>query len=212
MQIHKNIYLLNGVGHESNMYLIDGELLVDTGTGAFFQETKKEIENLGVKPNKIKTIVNTHCHFDHTGGNKKFREWTKAEIAIHKKDKKWLETGRNTLAEKFSENARSITVDKELERGDAIRTKNFNFEVIHTPGHTPGSICLYEKNKGILISGDTIFCDGLGSTDFPGGNKRDLLFSIKKLTKLKAKLLLPGHGTPKVGGASLLVKQIYAIQ
>ncbi|MCD6215822.1 MAG: MBL fold metallo-hydrolase [Candidatus Aenigmatarchaeota archaeon] len=212
MQVHKNIFLFDGVGYDSNIYLIDGEVLVDTGTGAFFSETKDEIMKLGFGPRKIKLIVNTHCHFDHTGADKKFRDWTKAKIAIHKKDKAWLESGRNTLAESFNEQARSITVDQVLERGSKIKTKNFTFEVIHTPGHTPGSICLYEKNHGILISGDTIFSDGIGRTDYPGGSKRDLLFSIKKLTRLKVKTLLPGHGMPKIGGASLLIKQIYAIQ
>ncbi|RLI96474.1 MAG: MBL fold metallo-hydrolase [Candidatus Aenigmatarchaeota archaeon] len=210
MQVYKGIYLLDGVGFDSNIYVIDGEVIVDTGTGAFFKETKEEMLRLGLKPKRFKLIINTHCHFDHTGGDKKFRDWLKAKIAIHKKDRKSLETGKNTLAELFDEKARSITADIELDKKDVIKTKNFSFEIIATPGHTPGSICLYEKKKRILISGDTIFTDGIGRTDYPGGSKRELINSIEKLAKLRVDCLLPGHGMPKTVGAGVLIKQILA--
>jgi len=210
MQICKGLFLFDGVGYDCNIYMIDGEIVVDTGTGTFFREMKDEIQNLGFNPKKIKTIVNTHCHFDHTGGNKKFRDWLKAKIAIHKKDRKSLESGKNTIAEYFGGEAKAVSVDKELDRGDTIRTKNFSFEIIPTPGHTPGSICLYDRRKKILISGDTVFSDGVGRTDYPGGNKRDLIKSVKKLTKLRVDCLLPGHGMPKTMGANFLIKQIYA--
>jgi len=199
---------MGGVGHDSNIYLIDNELLVDTGTGVFFPQMKEEILNLGIDPKKIKMIVNTHCHFDHTGADKKFRDFLKAKIAIHKADKKALETGDGTLAEMFGQTPRAITVDKTLKDGSKIKTKNFTFEVISTPGHTPGSICLYERDKGILISGDTLFADGVGRTDLPGGDKKAMKKSIKRLSELKIKYLLPGHGMPKMSGVDFLIKQI----
>ena len=210
MQVYKNILLLDGVGYDCNIYLIDNEILVDSGTGIFFQEIKNEMIRLGISPKKIHTIINTHCHFDHTGGDRKFRDWLKAKIAIHRKDRRWLESGRNIIAEMFDQQAKATTVDIELDRKDTIKTKNFCFEVLSTPGHTPGSICLYEKKKRILLSGDTIFSNGVGRTDLPGGNKRDLLNSMKKLTKLRVECMLPGHGMPRTTGADFLIKQIFA--
>lgn len=208
MQIYKGIILMGGVGYDSNIYIIDGELIVDTGTGLFFSELKEEIENWGYDINKLKTVVNTHCHFDHTGGNKKFRDWLKAEIAVHEGDKESVETGSGTMAKVFGTVAKTVTVDHILTHGDKIKTKNFSFEVIHTPGHTPGSICLYDKKKRILISGDTLFEDGTGRSDLPGGDKYSLEKSLKKLSKYKITYLLPGHGMPKISGVEFLIKQL----
>ncbi|MEM7819786.1 MAG: MBL fold metallo-hydrolase [Candidatus Aenigmatarchaeota archaeon] len=206
MQICKGIEMLGGTGNDSNIYLVDGELLVDTGTGIFFSDIKREIEKK-FDINKIMMIVNTHHHFDHTGGNKKFRDWLKANIAIHSADKNALESGK-TLAEFFGEKSKIITADKILKNGTIIKTKNFIFEVVHTPGHTPGSICLYEKNKRILISGDTLFSDGIGRTDLPEGDKDQMLSSLKKLLGYNINFLLPGHGTPKLGGIDFLIKRM----
>ncbi len=208
MQVYKNIIMMGGVGYDCNVYLIDGEVLVDTGTGLFFVQMKEEIENMGYAIKDIKNIINTHSHFDHTGGNKKFRDWLKAKIFIHHDDKNDLETGDNTMAHMFGQTARTVTVNEELENGDKIKTENFSFEVISTPGHTPGSICLYDKNSKILISGDTLFENGVGRADLPGGSKQDLKKSLTKLSKLNVTYLLPGHGMPKIGGISFLTKQM----
>ncbi len=210
MQVLKGIILTGGIGYDSNIYLIDKEILVDVGTGIFFNEIKEEFENLGIDFEKIHTIINTHCHYDHVGADKSFRDLCKAEIAIHKNDKDAIESGNGTLAEYFGKKMKSVTVDKILNENDKIKTKNFTFTVISTPGHTPGSICLYEKNKKILISGDTIFADSIGRSDLPNGNKEDLKRSIIKLSKLDVKYLLPGHGMPKIGGVDFLFKQILA--
>ena len=207
MQIMKGIVLMNGVGYNSNIYLIDGELLVDAGTGSMFSEVKEEISNNGFTPDQIQAVVNTHCHYDHTGGDKKFRDWTGAKIAIHKKDARALESGEGTLAEMFDETAKTITVDKRLKGGNRIVTSNFDFEVIETPGHTPGSICLYEKEKKLLISGDTLFTSGMGRTDLPGGNEKNLFDSLYKLSKLDIDYLLPGHDMPKTSGVNFILKR-----
>lgn len=196
-----------GLGNDCNIYLIDDELLVDTGTGINFSAIKKEMQTKH-DVSRIKTIVNTHCHFDHTGGNKKFRDWTGAVIAIHEKERTALETGVGTMAELFKESARTVTADKLLRNGHAIKTQNFYFHVIHTPGHTPGSICLYEKNYKMLISGDTVFDGGVGRTDFPGGNKGALINSLDKLAKYPINYLFPGHGAPKIGGVNFDIRQM----
>lgn len=209
MQPIKGVYLWSGSGFDSNVYLIDGEVLVDTGTGDFFSEVKNEILTMGMDAANIRTIVNTHHHFDHTGGDKKFRDWLKANIAIHTADRAALEHGE-TLAELFGRGAKFITADISLEDKDVIRTKHFNLEVVHTPGHTEGGICLYERKRRFLISGDTLFADGFGRTDLPGGSTEEMKNSLKRLDKLDAEYLFPGHGAPKIGGISFLIKQILA--
>ncbi len=206
MQPYKGIHLLDGVGFDSNVYLIDGEIMVDTGSGIFFKELRDEITNLGFDLSKIRMIINTHSHFDHSGGDKKFRDLLKIPICIHAAEKKNLETG-DVLAEMFGKVAKSVTVDRVLHEGDVIETKNFSFEIIHTPGHSPGSICLYDKRRKILISGDTLFADGPGTTKLKGGDVNLMRDSLERLSNLNIMYLLPGHGMPKVGGIIYLIKK-----
>ncbi len=201
MVILPGIEIIEGVGNECNIYIIDGEIVVDTGTGDSFPEIKDRISK------GIRIIINTHCHFDHTGGNKKFRDRLHAEIAVHEKDKDAVETGQGTLAENFGCTYRTLTVDRKLRNGSAIKTKNFSFEVVHTPGHTPGSICLYDKKKKILISGDTLFGDSIGRTDL-GGSKEQMKKSLDKLCGMSIEYLLPGHGPIKIGGIHFLTRQM----
>lgn len=201
MIVLPGIEMIEGVGSECNIYVIDNEAVVDTGTGNSFPDIKDRL------PKGIKTIINTHCHFDHCGGNKKFRDCLHAAIAIHEKDKIAVETGRGTMAEMFGESYKVLTADKALKEGSAIKTRNFSFEVIHTPGHTPGSICLYEKKNKILISGDTLFEDSVGRTDL-GGSREQLQKSLDRLAELDVEYLLPGHGTIKIGGIHFLIRQM----
>jgi len=208
MHVYSGIEVLGGMEQEPNIYLVDGELLVDTGTGTFFADMKNYIEGK-YDCYKIRSIVNTHHHFDHSGGNAKFRNWLKATISLHANDKPYLENGDN-LAEAFGAVPKIVTVDKTLREGSTIRTKNFSFNVVHTPGHTPGSICLYEKEKRILISGDTLFEDKIGRFDLPGGDRQKMLQSLQKLLNYNIHYLLPGHGPPKIGGVSFHIKQMIA--
>jgi len=212
MRVTKNIFLLNGVGYDCNVYLVDGELLIDTGTGIFFPQLSEEIVNMGYELRKIKQIVNTHCHFDHAGADKKFRDATKAELMIHQTEAKAIQTGdgKLTLADFFEEKFVSTTVTKQLKDGDIISTDNYDFRVIHTPGHSPGSISLYDKKSRVLISGDTLFADGIGRTDYPGGDKDALMDSLKRLDELPINLLLPGHGMFLNVGVNHLIKSILA--
>ncbi|MBI2579880.1 MAG: MBL fold metallo-hydrolase [Candidatus Aenigmarchaeota archaeon] len=209
MLIYKNIHLLQGIDEDCNVYVIDGEVMIDAGTGKFFPEMKGEMEKTDTSA--LKSIINTHYHFDHTGGSKKFRDWLGAEICIHSKDREYMENG-NTLAEMFGEKPRITTVDSVLKEKGVIKTKNFRFEILHTPGHTPGSVCLYEREKCILISGDTIFEGNFGRTDLPGGSMEDMMKSLKKLSELKVSYLFPGHGSIKIGGIGFVIKQAMALK
>ncbi len=206
MRVYNNIYVLDGAGFDSNVYIVDGELLIDAGSGEFFRETVDEMVHLGLDPRNIKTIVFTHHHFDHTGAGKMFRDYFNSDLVIHYADRKFLERGE-TLAETFGSRARSITPSWVVSDGDVISTKNFDFVVIHTPGHTPGHICLYEQKRKILFSGDLLFSDSLG--DIEKGSDRELMLeSLREVLDRNIMYLFPGHGNPKVGGIGLLIKTI----
>lgn len=207
MYVCKGVEIIPGGQDDCNMYLLDGEILVDTGTGMFFSEAKEAFKDKDIS--RIKLIVNTHYHFDHTGGNKKFRDWLKADVAIHTADKKYLQTGQ-TLAELWNQKDKVITVDRTLRHGNVLKTDKGKFEVISTPGHTPGSICLYEKERRILITGDTLFDGAVGRTDLPGGDLSAMMESLQRLLDFPAGYLLPGHGEVKIGGIDFLIKQMMA--
>ncbi|RLJ01069.1 MAG: MBL fold metallo-hydrolase [Candidatus Aenigmatarchaeota archaeon] len=208
MRIADNIFLFDGIGNSSNLYLMDNQLLVDTGLGISFERIIGEIKEAGLQPEKIKIILNTHCHYDHIGGNNLFKKLTNADVYALEIDAENIETGKNTFYELFGNNFISSKIDRKLKDGEIIKTKNYSFRVIHTPGHTKGSICLYEPKKKILISGDTLFSDSVGRADLTGGNETELINSLKKLQKLDTELLLPGHGNFKKGGVNGLIKNM----
>ena len=177
MKKFNNVTMIEGIGFDSNIYIFD-DVIVDTGTGENFEYVLNSIKNAGFNiAEDIKQIVNTHCHFDHIGGNRFFN----AKIAIHEADAPALENGdiNATAAYMFGKPLEPVKVDLHLKEGDKIN----DFEVIHTPGHTIGGICLYDGET--LISGDTVFADGgFGRFDI-GGDINLLKASIEKLSELE---------------------------
>ncbi|MFZ5500854.1 MAG: MBL fold metallo-hydrolase [Candidatus Micrarchaeota archaeon] len=141
---------------------------------------------------KINYIVNTHCHVDHTAGNKEMQDATAAPIAIHEADAQGLMRQNPGMLAMFNAMA-SPQATVLLHDGDAIRFGNESVQVIHTPGHTPGGICLYFP--GYVLTGDTLFVGGVGRTDLPGGSYEVLKASIRdKLFALPDNtVVLPGH-------------------
>jgi len=211
MRICKGICTFGGTGSSSNIYLIDGELLVDTGLESSFNEIFDEMKCEGVDFKKIKFIVNTHGHYDHASANENFRKVTNAKVCAHKNEAEKIEKGSGSCYEFFSYSPELSEVDVPLENETELKTRNHTFKVIHTPGHTSGSICLYEPEKKILITGDTLFEDSFGRTDLPTGSRKELLDSLNKLQGLEVKLLLPGHGRVFIGEAGQVKAKIKEI-
>ena len=196
-----NIVFIPGYNMDSNCYLI-GDMLVDTGTGFNEEYLISQIERHGVNRKDISLVVNTHCHFDHIGGNYLFED---AEIAVHELDAISMKN-RDDLGTSMNafENEANSRVDIELKDGDEIR----GFKIIHTPGHTAGGICLWDGVN--LISGDTVFSHGgVGGFDI-GGNLDDLRQSVFKLTQLDVINLLPGHGPVVEGNGKEHIKLSYS--
>lgn len=179
---------------EVNCYVIADEvskegMVVDPGDGV-----DVILDFLNKNQIKLKYIINTHCHFDHIGGNKKLKEATGAELLIHKADLPFLERAEGSAALWGFHIDGSPKPDRFLEDGDILTLGSITIEIIHTPGHSPGGICL--KFDGKVITGDTLFAGGIGRTDFPGGDSFTLLKSIKErlFTLPDSTEIYPGHG------------------
>ncbi len=141
-------------------------------------ETDMILQTLAQEGLTVEQIINTHCHFDHAGGNKKMRDATGAQLVVHALEIPVL----NTMTESaalwgFSVEA-SPEPDRKVADGDTITFGNITIKVIHTPGHSPGGISLY--TNGCLFVGDTLFAGSIGRTDFPGGDHQTLLNSIRE--------------------------------
>ncbi|MCS7233134.1 MAG: MBL fold metallo-hydrolase [Synergistetes bacterium] len=181
----------------SNAYLLADEinkvaLVVDPGGDPW-----EIIDFLKRAPFDLKYILNTHGHADHIAGNAALkRAFENAKILIHEEDASMLTSPALNLSIWLGSVISSPKADMCLSNGDLIELGNFKIEVIHTPGHTPGSVCFYVKDVGILFSGDTLFCRSVGRTDFPGSSWEALISSIRnKLFRLpKITKVYPGHG------------------
>lgn len=200
-----DVVLLQLSAADSNIYII-GDTAVDAGTGLNFTRMYQLLKALGIDPKSISTVVNTHTHYDHVGGNGYFLN---AKTAMHGADAPALESGDSEMCmvDFFDGKLKPRKVDVRLNEGDKLGLGKHNFEVMHTPGHTPGSICLYEKTSGTLISGDTVFAEAVGRVDVPGGDPNAMQSSLDMLAGLGAKVLLPGHGEPLLSGAGAAIKR-----
>ncbi|TEU03206.1 MBL fold metallo-hydrolase [Candidatus Aerophobetes bacterium] len=179
---------------EVNCYILWDEkdkeaIVVDPG-----EEGERIIEVIRKDSLKIRSIVNTHTHIDHIGANDFLREKTEAPLLAHSADVFLLQNAELNLSALTGKDRSFGLPDRVLEEGDEIRVGGFSLRILHTAGHTPGSICLYGDNK--LFSGDTLFAGGIGRTDLAGGNLRELQKSIKDkiLTLPDEVVVYPGHG------------------
>lgn len=152
----------------------------------------KKLEENGIK--NLDYILLTHFHYDHIAASMEVKERTGAKILMHKLDAELIKDEKFTISRLFNAENPKIIVDEYLIGNETLDLGDAHLKVIHTPGHTPGSICLYEEKEKILFSGDTIFPFGnFGRTDLPGGDIKKLIKSLEKLSKLDVKKLYPGH-------------------
>jgi len=152
----------------------------------------KTIESLSLKP---LYILGTHAHPDHILGAEYLRRYLKIPFFLHREDENFFREPENFLTFKlwgFPENPRA---DGVFEEGASFDFGSSTLRVIHTPGHSPGSVCFYSKNEGLLFTGDTLFVEGIGRADLPGGSYRLMMKSIqeKLLVLPEETVIYPGH-------------------
>jgi hydroxyacylglutathione hydrolase len=185
---------------QTNCYIVGCEdtkegVIIDPGGDA--KHILAEVERLGLK---IKYVVNTHGHFDHTLANKEVVKATGAPLAIHSADAAMLTKGGGAFFFGMIGKA-SPPADTILDEGQVLTLGKVELKVLHTPGHSPGSICLYSEEEGVLFDGDVLFNMGMGRYDLPGGNYRVLMESIQRLLTLPDETTVyPGHGPPTTIG------------
>lgn len=172
---------------DTNCYLLvsGGELAVIDPGG----DPDKILEETQKSPAKTKYIINTHSHPDHISGNERIKKETAAQILIHENEKDFID----------------FQADRFLKEGEKLKVGDTVLKVLNTPGHTGGSICLLGDN--FIFTGDTLFKDGYGRTDLPGGSQGEMEDSLKRLSGIikPGMMVYPGHGEAFKNG-NLLVE------
>ena len=199
-EVTESIYQVGGADitdpRDCAVYLLDlGELvLIDAGAGPSYEEIVRNIEGLGLKPDKLKTVILTHCHIDHIGGAPQFREAFGAQIIMHQLDAEAVEQGddRMTAASWYNLSFPPLPVDVKLQKeGERLHFGEQEITCLHTPGHTPGSLSVYldRGGKRILFGQDI---HGPFSEDF-GSDLAAWRRSMERLLALEADILCEGH-------------------
>jgi hydroxyacylglutathione hydrolase len=197
IEVAPGIYQLRGEKPGSHVYLIKGDIknvLIDTGVAGKFSVLKRRLTELGLRVRDINLVILTHEHYDHTGATAFFHRT--ATVAAHRlaANKLELQDEFVTFSKYRDQPAKPFWVDIWLEDGSIIDLGSYELQVIHTPGHTSGCICLYEPRAGFLFTGDTVFAGGTLSEIAVGGNVSDYVNSVRRLSNLKIRKIYPGHG------------------
>ena len=175
MKISENLYAflwLNPTQNNCNSYFIDGKrkILIDPGHHHLFGHVEDNLSKLSLSPQDIDVLIITHCHPDHVEGIKIFFG-TSTLIAIHTAEMDFIKEVAPNYGEALG--ISNFEPDILIQEGD-LKIGNVTLQVIHTPGHSPGSISLYWPDKKALFTGDVVFNQGIGRTDLPGGNGNNL--------------------------------------
>jgi len=182
-KIAANVCLIYGEGFCSNIYaLFHGRnaLLIDSGSGSSIPKLDEALDG-----RKVERVILTHGHADHTHG----MNYISADGFLHNADLKIIQKLND-----FLPNYRPPNNIDPLDF-DSLKFGDFSLKIIHTPGHSPGGISIFEEKTKLLFSGDTQFAGGgVGRTDLYGGNEAELMKSLQILSKIKYSKLCPGHG------------------
>ncbi len=197
MKLDNDIYVYewtHPLENNCNSFFIGGTVraLIDPGLKVFLPDLLKRMEEDGIDPSTIQYVINTHSHPDHFEASQAFNNDPRVRIGMHGEGIAFLNDIGGHMYGMFGLDAPMVDIDMILEEGP-IDLGDETFEILHTPGHSPGSISLYWPSQKALFPGDVIFDQNIGRTDFPGGDSALLKESILKLSRLDVDYFLPGH-------------------
>ncbi|MHA2239308.1 MAG: MBL fold metallo-hydrolase [Candidatus Hodarchaeales archaeon] len=208
-QITKDISWLLGQGFDSNVFIIESDtesLMIDTGTGKMLSQnlnlSSSSFDQFkqAIQKKNITKIFLTHGHLDHVGGIMSIQTEIDLTVYASEIESKHLISGNRFLISPIMNSpCDPVNISEQFREGDRISVGKYNFRIFETPGHTEGSVSLYDDKKLILISGDTVFPQGsFGRTDMLTGSSAELLKSLERLSELEVRIFLPGHMPPIV--------------
>jgi glyoxylase-like metal-dependent hydrolase (beta-lactamase superfamily II) len=172
-----------------NTYLIEGDkrILIDPGHRHLFRHIEMELRDSGLSTGDIDLVLVTHAHPDHLEAVERFAEPTLFALGLAEMN--FL----RDMAGRYGRDSGLPEPDFFLQEGE-LKVGSNTFEVVLTPGHSPGSVCLYWPGPKVLFTGDVVFSQGIGRTDLPGGDGKLLKESIRRLSAFDSEFLLSGHG------------------
>lgn len=197
MQVLDDLYVYlweSATENNCNSVVVDGKVpvLIDPGHLHRVDSLKDRMSADGFDPARIKVIIVTHAHPDHFEGTVAFKK-PSVKIALSRQEERFIEEVGRSMYVGQGLTMPDYRIDFFLQEGNLVLGKH-QFEILLTPGHSPGSLCIYWPRHKVLIAGDVVFVQGVGRTDLPGGDAAALKQSLMRLSKLPAELFIPGHG------------------
>jgi hydroxyacylglutathione hydrolase len=197
MRIQNGVYWYKEKGLlDANTYVIKDKItvLIDPGLENYLGLRLEEMQEDGIDLKDIDLIAITHLHPDHCDATAVLKEISGAKVALHSSQREYLGIINEEVSRSLGIEAKTKKFDVDFVFEERLSLGNTELKILHTPGHSPESVCFYARDKKILICGDLVFDRGVGRTDLPFGNKEELKSSINTVSALDTELLLPGHG------------------
>jgi len=208
MKVEKDLYAYpwqDAYENNCNSYVIHGEgtILIDPGHSCHVPSLLRQMEGDGIPPEKIDLIILTHSHPDHLEGLEAFLN-RPAKVAMSREEERYLRESGKFLFEMMRRPLPEFRIDFYLKEGE-LHLGGETFQLYETPGHSPGSLSIHWPKRKALFTGDLVFYEGIGRTDFLEGNPKLMKKSIERISALDTEFLLPGHGEMVMGREKVLL-------